>query len=264
MRAIWNLFIGMVCVTFCSIAALAGDWDNTKHAIVLDGKLYTIEMTGAMYVTDLSNGTWKQLGKPDFGKTKLLVAGTSNLFTIEDDGNLFRVSPADGTWSRVGRSGDWKNTMVGAAIGDKLYTVETEGALFETDLTNGSWRKIVDREFIRTWYFFSDGGRLYSIEQDGYYHSVNPATGAKKRISNSNDWLNTKRATMYNGKLFSTEGGALYVTDPTNGTWKQIGKKEFGETDFLFGAGGSLYSIALNGNLYKISPADGTWVQIGK
>lgn len=262
----------VICICFFSMvlglafveSALAGDWDDTKHAVVLGGKLYTIEVSGALYVTELPSGVRRQIGKPDFGNTKFLFAGESNLFTIETDGSLYRVSAADGSRGRVGKAGNWKNTMVGAMIGYKLYTVETEGAMYETNTTNGVWRQIgKNAEFIRTEFFYSSGANLYSIEGDGYFYVISPANGARQRIGTSNDWVNTNRSTMYNGKLYSTEGLALYETNLETGAWKQLGKKEF-RADFLFGAGSYLYFIEFNGKLYRVNPSDGSIEQIGK
>lgn len=263
MLIIRNVISILMLGALLAATALAGDWADTKHAVVLGGKLYTIEVSGALYVTELPSGVWRQLGKAEFGNTKFLFAGTTNLITIENDGSLFRVNPADGSWVRVGKTGDWKNTMVGAMIGDKLYTIENEGALYETNTTSGAWRQIGKADFVRTKFFYSNGDRLYSIEGDGYFYSISPSTGASQRIGTSNDWVNTNRSTMHNGKLYSTEGGALYETDPATGAWKKI-SKEYIRAQFLFGAGSSLYFIEFNGELYRINPTDGSLVQVGK
>lgn len=263
MRTIKTCVSAITLLAALAVTVMAGDWADTKHAVVLGGKLYTIETSGALYVTELPSGKWTQLGKAEFANTKFFFAGTTNLFTIEADGSLYRVSAADGSWVRVGKTGDWKNTMVGAMIGDKLYTVESEGALYETNTTSGAWRQIGKADFVRTKFFYSSGDRLYSIEGDGNFYSISPVTGAWQRIGTSNDWVNTNRSTMHNGKLYSTEGGALFETDPLSGAWKKI-STEYIRVAFLFGAGSSLYYIEFNGNLYRINPIDGSVAQIGK
>ena len=76
-------------------------------------------------------------------------------------------------------------------------------------------------------------------------------------------WNNTIAGTTLFGKIFSVErDGALYVTNPATGTWKQIGKADFGKTQFLFSTGSWLYSID-GGVLYRIHPGSGTWVAVG-
>jgi hypothetical protein len=58
--------------------------------------------------------------------------------------------------------------------------------------------------------------------------------------------------------------GALYVTDPASGVWKQVGKNDFAATKFLFAAAGRLFSIEKDGSMYAISPTDGSWKRLGQ
>src|ERR1700719_2101856 len=75
-------------------------WQQTLAGVVLNGKLYTTESGGGLYVADLSNGAWQQLGKLDFAQTRFMLAAGNELFTIEESGNLYRVDPANGNWSQ--------------------------------------------------------------------------------------------------------------------------------------------------------------------
>ena len=70
----------------------AGAWQPTLAGAVLNGRLYTAESNGGLYVTDLHTGAWRQLGQPDFGATAFLFAANGSLYTIETDGSLYRVS----------------------------------------------------------------------------------------------------------------------------------------------------------------------------
>ena len=115
MRTIRNVVTLLMLLVALAGVVLAGEWADTKHAVVYNGKLYTIEKSGALYVTELPSGKWLQIGKVEFGNTKFLFAGAENLVTIESDGSLYRVSAADGSWGRAGKAGDWKNTMLGAS-----------------------------------------------------------------------------------------------------------------------------------------------------
>ena len=126
----------------------AGEWDNTIALTTLNGYLYTIEKSGALYRTDLTNGKWVQLGKTDFANTAFLFAGTQNLYTIETDGSLYRVSPVNGAWSRVGQAGDWKRTSALVILNNSLYSIESSGALYRTDLSSGRWVQVGSRSLL--------------------------------------------------------------------------------------------------------------------
>jgi hypothetical protein len=83
-------------------------------------------------------------------------------------------------------------------------------------------------------------------------------------VGSPGEWKNTIGGTTLDGRIYTVErGGALYETNPATGAWRQIGKAEFGKTQFMFGADGSLYSLE-NGDLYRINPTNGSWVGIGQ
>jgi hypothetical protein len=44
---------------------------------------------------------------------------------------------------------------------------------------------------------------------------------------------------------------------------ERIGKADFGKTQFMFGAAGSLYSLE-PGDLYRTNPSNGTWAALGQ
>lgn len=91
------------------------------------------------------------------------------------------------------------------------------------------------------------------------------AVQAKTPIGKEGDWANTIAATVFNGNLYTVEkGGALYMTTPADGAWKQIGKPDFANTLFLLALSDKLVSIEKDGSLFLIEPADGSWRQSGK
>ena len=69
----------------------AGDWAGTISGVVLGGKIYTAESSGALYATNLKAGSWKQLGKADFKDTAVLFAVGDLLYSIEASGSLFEI-----------------------------------------------------------------------------------------------------------------------------------------------------------------------------
>ncbi len=232
----------------------AGAWKDTIAGTVLNDRLYTVEKTGYLYVTDLSNGTWKQLGKQEFDKTTAMYAAGGNLYTIETDGSLYRVDPRDGSWARVGPAGAWKNTLAGTTHKDFLYTVEASGALFVTDLTTGVWKQIGKQDFANTAGMWAAGDDLYTIEKDGSLYRVNRTDGSWARVGTAGEWKGTRVGTVLKNRLYTVESsGCLYVTQLGSGRWQQLGKQEFGDTIALFAAGDKLFSIEKDGSLYWVS-----------
>ena len=64
----------------------------TVALAALKGKLYSVETSGKLYVTEPSTGAWKAIGKPEFGATWRMFGVGQKLYTIEKDGSLYEVS----------------------------------------------------------------------------------------------------------------------------------------------------------------------------
>jgi len=85
-----------------------------------------------------------------------------------------------------------------------------------------------------------------------------------KTVGKAGDWAGTIAAVALNNKIYTAEtSGALYVTDPASGVWKQLGKNDFANTKFLFAVANKLFSIEKDGSLYAVNPADGSWKGVG-
>jgi hypothetical protein len=232
----------------------AGAWKDTMCGVVLNGRLYTVETSGCLYVTDLTRGTWQQIGKAEFGNTAWMFAAHDSLFTIETDGSLYRVNPKDGSWVRVGPERAWRGTRAGAVLASRLYTVETNGGLYATDLTRGNWQQIGKAEFGNTAQMYAAGDSLFTIERDGTLYRVNPKDGSWVRAGPAGAWKPTQAGTVLKGQLYTVEtSGCLYVTALTKGTWQQIGKAEFAGTLGMFATAEKLYTIERDGSLYWVS-----------
>jgi len=68
-----------------------GEWKGTIAGAVISNSLYTVEQDGTLYVTDLTNGKWTKIGKPEFAHTLFMFANNNQLFTIEGDGSLYAI-----------------------------------------------------------------------------------------------------------------------------------------------------------------------------
>jgi hypothetical protein len=230
----------------------AGEWKGTIALATMNDRLYTIDNSGALYVTDLAAGTWRQLGKAEFGKTRFLFAEGQSLYSIETDGSLYRVSPTNGAWSRVGQAGVWNNTIAGTMLNGRLYTVEQTGILYETIPATGVWKKLGNAEFAKSRFIFGEGSSLYTIEDGGLYR-VNPTDGSWRLVGKAEDWTGTRAVAVLADQLYSAnKSGALYKSSLETGQWVAVGKPAFGKTAFLFVVGYQLYSIESDGSLYAI------------
>jgi hypothetical protein len=267
MRLPKHIFLKCVCISFFSLTVVhfvrADDWSNTTAGVILVNHLYTIQKSGSLYRTDLTTRKSVRIGSREFGQTKFLFAGAGNLLTIENDGSLFRVSVSDGSWSRIGNAGDWKNTLVGATIGDRLFTVEASGYLYETNTTSGFWKKIGNPDFANTRRLYGEANKLYSIEADGSLYSIDATTGVWRRVGRAGDWANTIAGALLKGKLYTIESnGTLYQTNVVTGAWKKIGKPKFATTRLFFSSPAVLYLIDKNGSLYNVNPSNGDWFKM--
>jgi hypothetical protein len=230
-----------------------GAWKDTRAGAVLKGRLYTTEGNGCLYVTNLDTGEWQQVGKPEFGATRLMFAAGDRLYTIETDGTLYRVNPNDGTWAGVGPAGAWKATRAGAVLKGRLYTTQGSGTLRVTDLDTGGSTGIGKAEFGGTRFLFAGGDRLYTLETDGSLYRVNPDDGGRARVGPPAAWKLTRAGAVVGGRLYTAEGdGTLQETDPGAGTRQQVGGADFGNTAFMFPVGQDLYTIETDGSLYHV------------
>lgn len=210
MGVLRKMLVSFVVVLVLTAAASAADWSNTIAAVVLDGSLYTIEKSGALYRTDLSSGKYVQVGKAEFGRTRMMFAGPQNLFTLETDGSLYRVSPNDGSWKRVGKAGDWKNTTAASFQGTRLFTTESSGTLYGTNPISGAWTTVGKAEFGKTAVLFGTDDSLFSIETDGSLYRINPSSGAWSQVGKAGEWANTIAVATMNGYIYTIESnGAL-------------------------------------------------------
>src|SRR5947209_11735900 len=124
-----------------------------------------------MYVADPKTGKWDQVGKADFGSTRIMFNASEQLYTVEQDGTLYHINVGDGSWERIGKPGELKGVLAAAVLEGKLFAVEPNGKLYETEPTTGKWKALGKPDFGNTKILFQAGGQLYSIEKDGsLYH----------------------------------------------------------------------------------------------
>lgn len=260
---------GCLCLALCGAASgqqasrkqlgRAGDWRGTLAGAVLNDWIYTAEENGGLYRTNPYTGQWTQVGGLEFGNTRFMFALGGWLYTIESDGSLYRVSAANGVWQQLGDSGGWMNTIAGvawpqAAQNGVLLTVESNGGLYSTRPADGFWMQIGQQDFSNTRCMFAVGSWLYTIEADGSLYQVDPVQGGWRRVGGAGGWSGTLAGAALNNRIYTVEAsGGLFETNPASGDWHQLGAAEFGDTAFLFAAGGGLVTIERDGSLYRIA-----------
>ena len=230
-----------------------GAWKNTLAGAILRGRLYTVELSGVLYETDLSNGNWKPIGKPEFGNTAFMFAANDALYTIETGGGLYKVNPEDGSWEAVSAVAAWKNTIAGTILDNHLYTTESSGAMYVTDLDAGTWKQIGKAEFRDTAAMVAANGALYTIQADGNLYAVNIRDGAATQVGAAHAWKRSLARVAHHNQLITAESdGSLIVSNLKTGERKPIGQHEFGNTRHMFATTDGLYTIETDGSLYHV------------
>lgn len=255
--------LSALLVLSVSCAAMAGElsvqtvgepgaWVNTLVAAASAGNLYTVETSGGLYLTDPASGSWKMIGKPEFGNTLHLFTVDDLLVSIEKNGSLYLINPANGAWKQSGASGEWAGTIAGAMLNGTLYTVEKAGALYATDPKAGTWRKVGNPDFADTILLFAAGNRLVSIEKSGALYVIDPADGSWKALGEAGAWADTTAGAVVRGVLYTSDkGGGLFATDLSNGARAPAGRLGSGGAKFLFGVSGALCGIDGGGSLFR-------------
>lgn len=151
----------------------ATGWKDTLVGAAWKGHLYTVEASGCLYRTDVSAGSWIQIGKAEFANTIALFAFGDSLYSIEKSGNLYRINPSDGTWVQIGAGGDWRSVIAGSPLKGHFYNVKENGCLYQTDLGTGKSHQLGKQEFAGTRGMWPAGDRLITIEKEGSLYLVN-------------------------------------------------------------------------------------------
>ncbi len=256
LAAAWAMATGIECHAKTPLGK-AGDWVNTSAAAVLNGTIYTVETGGALYATAPADGTWKQIGKPDFANTAFLLASQNKLISIENNGSLYLIDPKDGSWRQSGKAGDWVNTSAAAVLNGTLYTVETGGALYATAPADGTWKQIGKPDFANTAFLLASQDKLISIEKNGSLSLINPKDGAWRQSGKAGEWKDTLAGAACNGKLFTVASdGTLQATDPGTGARQKVGNAQYSDTTHLLVIGNQLYAITSKGDLSSTPASD--------
>jgi len=225
-----------------------GAYRNTLGINGMNGRFYSIENDGTLYVSDLS-GAWKQIGKSgDYAGTTMLLAMGSRFYNIQR-GTMYATDPSDGSWSTVAPSGSWANTAIMVGMDGYIWSIEANGTLFRTD-RNGNYVQL-DAGRLHPQMLAAMGERLWALE-DGALWSLVPGEHWDL-LGTPGDFEDARWFIATTGYLWELDqDGTLYRGD-ANDHWTQVGKDhEFQRVRFLVALGAELYLIR-DGTLYRIT-----------
>jgi hypothetical protein len=147
-------------------------WSRTEMAFVVRNSLYTIENGALYYHRGPVYDARDQRGGSEFYNPGLLVRGQATLHSIQGEGSLYEINLSDGSWKRIGKGKAWKGVKSAAVIGDKLYTVDQAGNFSETLLADGTKTTLDETQFANTRALFAEKGKLYVILSTGSLYEV--------------------------------------------------------------------------------------------
>ena len=227
----------------------AAEWVGTIAIVIHQGSLFTVEQDGVLYRTDLSNGRWRAIGKPEFGGTDYLFSAANRLISLEG-GSLYFINPETGAWQMLGGPGEWANTETGNSFGTNIYTIESDGTLYETNATTGRYRAFPGN-YKGTLGILAAEGLLWTVEAGGNIWRVKTSDGSWELLPVS---VPNSIAGTNNGRILYLidEAGALHRLDGQAGTKQVLGSPIFGNTAWMGFLGQDLIILEKDGSLYRV------------
>ena len=142
-------------------------WDHTVVGTLLASRLYTIETSGQLYVTDLADGAWREVGEGGFTDAASLLNDGTDLYVLDTAGDLRRVDASTGVATSLATD----LTGPAAITGDRLYTLDAKGVLRSTSLSRGKTTTRKAR-LARASEMFTVGDRLIAVDASGTIHAL--------------------------------------------------------------------------------------------
>lgn len=226
---------------------------RSGYPVTLNGAIYTLDYTSALYKTDLSTGAHSRVGNVTYG-ARFFFGVNYKLYTIEGDGRMDVIDPATGAWSVIASMGSWSTIEKVVVVQNSLYAIEN-GAFYQYPTINPRNRKqIGESDFYEVGMLIWGDSTLLSLQKDGTLYEINTGIGSWKKISKAKDWKYCKAGTVLNNKLYTFENKAtLYETSLADGTKRLLDATQFKDGGLLFEDKGKLFTITAEGNLYEIS-----------
>jgi outer membrane protein assembly factor BamB len=276
------VMFGVLLIAAISLGAIGtvrkvppeGAWKDTLAAISLNGKIYTIELSGAFVSTDPKSGARKILSKLDFVKNKNSISSYSDatrIFTLNnkiyvitwDTQTLYAINPLDGKYETVSSEG-WDTIEKIAGVDGKLFVIDERGDLKQRDLVTGEESSPFGglSEYMHAWALLPINGKIYIIQSTGSLVKVNLADGSAVRLGENGEWGGYRGVIVLGSRLFFASSAGvpeiqLLETNIEDGSYKSLCKLDV-PNDGLnmrhwFGIGDAIYAMDTVGDLYEIS-----------
>ena len=258
-----KIFLGLLACSFISSTLNAQSFKlrqigksdmffNNVSAFVVKGMLYNIDNNGVLYKTKLDSGEHSTIGNATFKNAKFIFGINSRIFVIETDGSMDQVDPISGTWNVAASMGTWTVQDKVLTIYNHLFTIENSSLMYYPVLNPRMAKQRGESNFADVGMLMRTDSTLHSLIADGSLYQINPETGEWKKILKNKPLRNSKAATVFNNKLYTSENpGGLIETSLPDGARKELDPK-IQRARMLFSDSGKLYMIDNDGTLYEI------------
>ena len=225
---------------------------NITGAFVAKGVLYNIDNTGTLYKTKLDSGEHSSIGNVTFKNAKFIFGINNRIYVIETDGSMDQVDPVTGSWNVVASMGTWTLPTITITINNHLFTIENASLIYYPILNPRMGKQRGESNFADIGMLMRTDSTLHSLIADGSLYEINTETGIWKKILKNKTLRNSRAATVFNNKLYTSENSAgLVETSLPDGARKELDPK-IQRARMLFSDSGKLYIIDNDGTLYEI------------
>jgi hypothetical protein len=229
-----------------------GRFATAADAIVMNGRLYTIDQDTHLYRWDLDRVSCEQIGSGSWD-TRILLATPMWLLHMESSGSVYVVDPNSGNHSQIGQDGAWANATCAALSGpNELMICDDAGDIHALDITNHTHQIRSGGEGWGASNMFNGEGYVHILEPEGSVYKIDTSSGAYEQVDADGDWTGTTASDGANGMLYLCCEGGMYWKDTRSGEWGPIGEATTWAPTMLFLGHGCLYSFEGDGSLWEI------------
>jgi hypothetical protein len=217
------------------------------------GILYSIDLTGSIYKTDLATGDYTKIGKARFNNVKFFFTANNRLFVIDTDGSMTQIDPVSGTWSVVSSMGYWNEIARVVVVANTFYTTENGNFYKYFGFNTATRKQIGGADFYNVGTLIRYETALYSMIDGGTFYQINTSTGEWKKMGKSKSWTGYLSAVIKD-KLYTIDNsGTLFENSLADGSKKQLDNSQFKKAKYLFEEAGKLYFTTSANTLFEIA-----------
>lgn len=161
-------------------------------------------------------------------------------------------------WRPLGPPGSARGTVAAGACGGRLFLARDDGALRAVEPRSGRAVTVATQGHAGVEALHGAGSALIAVEKQGRVSAVDPETGATKAVGQIPAPTRYPASTVLDGALYVISAeGQLFKLGLTGGAAAPVGRPEFEEVAELFGVGGRLLALDVDGGLHDVDPTTG-------